>query len=151
MESVMNKSVKKQLRRIPSEGRIAGVCAGVADFLGMETWLVRILWFSGFIFSGGFFLIAYIAAWFILDKDERMLNVTSSFNKAIKDQWSRLGSKDIDEAIEVKSKVWQAGEPPTVAYRDIILQFEGIESRIIEMEGYVTSNQFTLKREIDRL
>jgi hypothetical protein len=30
-------------------------------------------------------------------------------------------------------------------------QYEGIENRIINMESYVTSNQFTLKREIDRL
>jgi phage shock protein C len=147
----MTKSGRKQLKRIPSEGRIAGVCAGVAEFLGMETWLVRILWFSGFIFSGGFFFIAYVAAWFILDKEGPDSRKESALHKTMSDQWHRFGSKDIDEAVEVKSKIWQAGEPPKMAYRDILRQYEGIENRIINMESYVTSNQFTLKREIDRL
>lgn len=60
---------KKQLRRIPSQGKIAGVCAGVAEYTNLEPWLVRIVWFTGFVFSGGFFFVAYIAAWFILDSD----------------------------------------------------------------------------------
>lgn len=145
----MTKS-NKQLNRIPSKGKIAGVCAGVAEFLGIETWLVRIVWFTGLVLSGGFFFIAYIACWFILDKAGPE---TKSKNPAAPgDQWHRFdGNEDIDRAVEVKSKVWQAGEPPKQAFRDIARQFEGIERRVRIVEGYVTSNEYTLKREINRL
>jgi phage shock protein C len=146
----MGKSETKRLVRIPSQGKIAGVCAGVAEYTGMEAWLVRIIWFTGFIFSGGFFFVAYIAAWFILDKDGSSFKRSGGFNQG-KGQWQRFGARDIDEAVEVKSKVWQAGEPPKMAYKDIIRQFEGIEARVIDMESYVTSNRFTLKREINNL
>lgn len=144
----MTKS-KKQLNRIPSKGKIAGVCAGVAEYTGIEPWLVRIVWFTGLVFSGGFFFIAYVACWFILDKEgpEKL----KARNKA-GDQWARFDeSEDIDRAVEVKSKVWQAGEPPKQAFRDIARQFDGIERRVRDMEGYVTSTEFTLKREINRL
>lgn len=148
----MTKSTTKQLRRIPSQGKVAGVCAGVAEYTNIESWLVRIIWFTGFVFSGGFFFVAYVACWFILDKDENDLPKTARMSRrSQKDQWHRFEEKDIDEAVGVKSKVWQQGEPPKQAFRDIVRQFDGIESRVREMETYVTSNEFTLKREINRL
>ena len=140
----------KQLVRISSQGKIAGVCAGVAEYTGIETWLVRILWITGFVFSGGFFFVAYIAAWFILDKDGTVKRTGNYRHK--RDQWHRFDEdSDIGKAVEVKSKVWQAGEPPRQAFQDIVRQFDGIEKRVRKMEGYVTSNEFTLKREINRL
>ncbi|NVK26040.1 MAG: envelope stress response membrane protein PspC [Gammaproteobacteria bacterium] len=150
---------RKPLQRIPEQGKIAGVCAGVAEYTNVETWLVRVIWFSGFILSGGFFFIAYIAGWFILDKREPT-GSSSRRNKAnqggfsfnVKDQWHRMSDDDdIDRTVEVKTKVWQAGEPPRMAFRDITRQFDSIERRVRNVEGYVTSNEFTLKREINRL
>jgi len=147
----MTKTNNKQLVRIPSQGKIAGVCAGVAEYTGIEPWLVRIIWFTGFVFSGGFFLVAYIAAWFILDTEDKGYKKSGAFKKK-RDQWYRTnGDNDIDRAVEVKSKVWQAGEPPKQAFKDIVNQFDGIEARVRKMETYVTSNEFTLKREISRL
>lgn len=140
---------KKTLYRNPSKGRIAGVCAGVAEYTGFETWLVRIIWFSGLVLSGGFFFVAYIAAWFILDKKPGSYNVKG--NRKGGDQWQRFEDNNLDRHIEVKSKVWQAGEPPKQAYRDIVRQFDGIERRIQHLEGYVTSSEFTLKRQFNNL
>ena len=146
----MDMEHKRQLHRIPERGKIAGVCAGVAEFTGSEPWLIRVIWFSGFILSGGFFFIAYIAGWFILDRKPK-LGQTSNKSSG-QDQWHRFEDKnDIDQAVEVKTKVWQAGEPPRRAYKDILMQFENIEHRVRTMETYVTSNEFTLKREISRL
>lgn len=143
--------LKRQLYRIPSQGKLAGVCAGVAQFVGAETWLIRVIWLSGFLLSGGFFLIAYVAAWFILDTKPGFESSKGKV-KTKGDQWQRFGSDhDIDQAVEIKTKVWQAGEPPRRAYKDILSQFESIEHRVREMETYVTSNEFTLKREINRL
>lgn len=141
---------KRQLYRIPSEGKIAGVCAGVAEYTGAETWLVRVIWISGLLLSGGFFLIAYFAGWFILDSKPYEGSKKGKAGKS--DQWKRFDSKhDIDQAVEVKTKIWQSGEPPRNAYRDIMFQFDSIERRVRDMETYVTSNEFTLKREINKL
>ena len=142
---------KRQLYRIPSQGKIAGVCAGVAEYTGAETWLVRVIWFSGFLLSGGFFLIAYFAGWFILDSKSGFKSAKSK-QAGKSDQWKRFeGEHDIDQAVEVKTKIWQAGEPPRRAYKDILFQFDSIERRVRDMETYVTSNEYTLKREINKL
>ena len=62
------------LHRDPSKGKIAGVCAGIAEYFGMEIWLVRILTLTGFfLLAPPFFFVGYIAAWFILEKKPRGL------------------------------------------------------------------------------
>ena len=54
-----------ELYRNPHEGKIAGVCAGIADYFGWETWLVRILVVSGVLFGMPFLILGYVAGWFI--------------------------------------------------------------------------------------
>ena len=52
----------KQLYRNPENARIAGVCSGVAEYFGLETWLVRSLVVTGFFWlAGPFIFVAYIA------------------------------------------------------------------------------------------
>jgi len=59
----MNTQVK-QLRRIPAEGTIAGVCAGLAAYFDVDVTLVRFAWAVLSIVPGGIIggLIAYIVA-----------------------------------------------------------------------------------------
>ena len=45
---------------------IAGVCSGVADYLGLDLTLVRLLTVVGAIFSVGTVAVAYIAAWILM-------------------------------------------------------------------------------------
>jgi phage shock protein C len=51
----------------------------------------------------------------------------------------------------VKEKVWQAGEPPKQAFHDIAGQFGDMEKRLQNLETYVTSTEFTVAREINKL
>ena len=61
-------STKRELYKDPERGKLGGVCAGISDYFNMELWLVRILVVSAALLSGGqFIVVAYIAAWFILD------------------------------------------------------------------------------------
>lgn len=61
----MNTTTKRLTRR--SEDRmIAGVCSGVADYLGLDVTLVRLLAVVAAIFSVGTVAIAYIAAWILM-------------------------------------------------------------------------------------
>jgi phage shock protein PspC (stress-responsive transcriptional regulator) len=61
-------SSPKKLYRISASGRIAGVCAGLADYFDTDVTLVRLMWVVLSIFPGGLVggLIAYIAAWAIM-------------------------------------------------------------------------------------
>ena len=127
----------KQLYRIPAQGKIAGVCAGLAERFDVETWLVRVAVASAFFLGGsGFIFLMYIAAWFMLDKKPAHLH-------------SNHGG--LDHKISIKSKVWQPGQPPQEAFKEVKKQFRQIELRLRKVETYVTSSEFNLSREIERL
>jgi phage shock protein C len=61
-------SSQKRLFRNPAAGRIAGVCAGIAEYFDTDVTLVRLAWVVLSIVPGGFVggLVAYIAAWAIM-------------------------------------------------------------------------------------
>ncbi len=138
---------KGELFRDPAKGKIAGVCAGLAHYFGWEAWLVRILVVSGVLLGMGWFVILYIAGWFILDKAPG--RVTSK--KSAKYAESENNAEVFGESIKVKSRIWQEGEPPKKAIRDINLKFSKLEKELRGMERYVTSAEFTVSREINKL
>lgn len=55
----------KRLVRSTNDRKIAGVAAGVADFFGMDTHTVRVLWVLA-VLVGGFGLLAYMVLWIAL-------------------------------------------------------------------------------------
>jgi phage shock protein PspC (stress-responsive transcriptional regulator) len=62
----------KRLQRIPSESRIGGVAAGMADYFGIDTTLMRILWvISFFAFIHVPIIVFYIVLWAIMPKGTR--------------------------------------------------------------------------------
>ncbi|MBD1583913.1 envelope stress response membrane protein PspC [Pseudoalteromonas sp. S16_S37] len=131
-------SSKRELYRDPKRGKIAGVCAGLSDYFNMELWLVRILFITAVLLSGGpLFVVAYVACWFILDKKPM---THSSYNK-----------EQDEDPISVKFKVWQKGEPPRQALFDLKERLTRLDTRIQSMETYVTSSEFTVSREINKL
>ncbi len=157
-----------ELFRDKKNGRIAGVCAGIADYFGIETWLVRILTVTAFLLAAGpFVLVAYVAAWFILDEKSsaQVTKVPSSQYKGfvnnsvntnnVNESYSGKGyknqSSETHSKVEVKSKVWQAGLPPRQAFLDIKQRYESVETKLRQLESYVTSKEFQLNREINRL
>jgi phage shock protein C len=61
----------RRLTRRPSEGKLGGVCAGIARYLDKDPTIVRLAWvilsvLPGFVIGG---LIAYAAAWALLPVD----------------------------------------------------------------------------------
>ncbi|MCY1634205.1 PspC domain-containing protein [Marinifilum sp. D737] len=58
--------MSKKLQR-SSNKMIAGVCAGIAEYLGLDITLVRILYVLVSIFSAGFpGLLIYVILWFVM-------------------------------------------------------------------------------------
>lgn len=122
---------KRSLSRIPAQGKVAGVCAGVGEYLGIETWLVRVVVASSIILTGvfGLPLLAYVVACFLLDTKK----------------------EEVSQPIHVKAKIWQSGEVASEALRDIQGRYAKMERRLQKMERHVTSPAFQLKREFDKL
>ena len=144
-----------ELYRDAEQGKIAGVCAGIADYFGWETWLVRILVVSGVLFGMPFLILGYVAAWFILDKaPEKTMSGHQESGESQYAKHHQQGKQNDDvsnESIKVKARIWQAGEPPKQALYDIRRKFRSLEGKVQAMEQFVTSAEFTVSREINKL
>ncbi len=64
----METKPKRELVRRPSDGVVAGVCAGLATYFDTNVSIVRAI-FVGLIVFNGFGLLAYVALAFLLDTD----------------------------------------------------------------------------------
>jgi phage shock protein C len=58
----------RRLRRVMSEKKIAGVCAGFAEYFDMDVTLVRLIWVGLMLLPPSPGLIIYIVAWAILPR-----------------------------------------------------------------------------------
>jgi len=63
---------KRRLVRRPAEGKIGGVCAGLADYFNTDVALVRAAWVVLSIWPGAVVLgvVAYLAAWLLMPRAE---------------------------------------------------------------------------------
>ena len=61
-------SPRRRLTRLPAEGRIGGVCAGISAYLDTDVTFVRFAWVILSIVPGAIVggVIAYLAAWIVL-------------------------------------------------------------------------------------
>lgn len=126
------KTGNKKLYRDSKNGKLGGVCAGLAEYFGTEIWVIRLLVISAFLFSAGFFVaLAYIAAYFILD------------DMPAQREWQQ----NIYKAHNVKMKSWQAGDSAQQILKNVSRELDNTENNIEQMEAYVTSFTFQMDRE----
>ena len=108
----------------------SGVCAGIADYTGMDVTLVRIGFVIGTIMGSGMLLLAYfLIAWMAPKKP------------------IELYSQNRDE-----QKFWQGVRAnPRRTTREVRGRFREIDRRLADVETYVTSSNSRLAREIEQL
>ena len=58
----------KRLERDMANRKIAGVCAGLANYLEIDVTLIRIIWFT-LVLAGGFGMVGYVIAWIAMPKN----------------------------------------------------------------------------------
>jgi phage shock protein C len=65
--AVRNAATARRFVRLPADGKIAGVCAGLAAYFDADVTLVRLIWVILSIIPGVFIggIVAYIAAWLL--------------------------------------------------------------------------------------
>ena len=62
----MNDLRVKNLVRRRDDRMVAGVCSGLADYLGVDVNLVRVAAVVALVLSFGAALVAYVAAWILM-------------------------------------------------------------------------------------
>ena len=111
-------------------GKFMGVCSGIADYTGLDVTLVRIMFVSAVFMSGGGVLPLYFVAGFMADDKPREL--------AVEDR--------------EQQKFWQGvRQSPTRTARNIRGTLREMDRRLADIESYVTTENRTLAKEIERL
>ena len=140
---------KKSMYKDPDQAKICGVCAGVADFFGLEKWVVRIIAVSFFLFSGGTVVVAYFVASFILDTKPGSKSTKGCFGEEKRRQ-KQKADEDAKYRASVK-EVWSKSKAPSDTLQRAETLFEKIENRLQNMESYVTSKKYQLDKEFQNL
>ena len=107
-----------------------GVCAGIADYTGIDVSIVRIAMVLGTVMGSGALLIVYIAAAFV----------------------APVKPLELSAQTPEDSKFWQqVRASPRRTVRDVRSRFRDIDRRLADVEAYVTSTNSSLSREIEQL
>ena len=76
----MNIRVNKRLYRSRKGRQIAGVCAGVADYLGVDPTLVRLLWVI-FAIAGGPGVLLYLIMAAVVPEEPKFVQASAEKSK----------------------------------------------------------------------
>jgi phage shock protein PspC (stress-responsive transcriptional regulator) len=76
---------KKLVR--PQEGRmVAGVCAGIGDYLGIDHNVIRVLFAALAIFSAGAGALVYLVAWAVVPEEGEKKSIAQNYLDKDKDK-----------------------------------------------------------------
>ena len=102
---------RKELFRDMKRGKIAGVCAGLAQYFGMDISLMRIIWILVFIFTVGFVsVVAYVILWVVLPEAETASDFLKMQGKPINfDSLKEAGQRVSSFYNENKSEITKTG------------------------------------------
>ena len=129
-ESGAQPAGRTRFYRDKQNGKIMGVCAGIADYTGFDVSLVRICFLAAVFMSGGSVLPFYFIAGWVAPTKPR--------------EFDYRGSED--------RRFWQGVRAsPARAAKDIRSRFKDIDRRLADIESYVTTENRSLAREIDQL
>ncbi|RMB02808.1 envelope stress response membrane protein PspC [Eilatimonas milleporae] len=126
----MTRKSPVKLYKNPEQGRIMGVCAGVADYTGVNVCAVRMLTIILAIFTGFWLvLIGYFILGAILEPKPQDLYA----DEEEEEFWRQTRTQPDYTAVELRRR------------------FRDIETRTAKMEAYMTSKRFRLEQELRSL
>ena len=111
-------------------GKMFGICAGIADYTGFDVSLVRVGFLAAMFMSGGGILPFYFIAAMVTPTKPHVL----------------------ERADSEERQFWQGVRAsPARAARDISSRMKDIDRRLADIESYVTTENRSLAREIEQL
>ncbi len=122
-------SPRTTLYRDKLNGKLLGICSGIADYTGVNVAAIRIAAVVSVFITQGFSIPAYIIAGFVLNKKPDHLYVDQQEQK----YWQRVR------------------QSPKRTAREIRAQFRDIDRRLADVETYYVSNNPRLTAEIEQL
>lgn len=148
-----NPKSSRQLYKNPDQAKLCGVCAGVAEYFGFEVWVVRIITVSLLLLGAfnGVILLVYFILCFVLDPKPG--------SKTTKGCFGRKKRKAVNENLKPETRpyrpsvkdVWKSGASPRDTLEQVEGKFSKIEGKLQRMESFVTSRQFELQREFNKM
>ena len=110
-QETSQEKTRKELFRDMKRGKIAGVCAGLAQYFGMDISLMRIIWILVFIFTVGFVsVVAYVILWVVLPEAETASDFLKMQGKPINfDSLKEAGQRVSSFYNENKSEIAKTG------------------------------------------
>ena len=141
------------LYRNTREGKVAGVCAGLADHWDVAHWVIRLMFIGACLFTGMLAIWVYIGAWLLIAPRSSRRN----------DQGDRVEDYDTynDEDVEMEydehrhdyrpKKVFRYSDSGSVRLKRARERLDAALRRAEDMESYVTSRQYNLNNEFSKL
>ena len=81
-------SGRRVLVRVRDGRMLAGVCAGVADYFGLDVTLVRVIWAVVSVITGGAGVLAYLVAWIIIPDEGQKSSIAENVVGKKQDSYS---------------------------------------------------------------
>lgn len=111
-------------------GKVMGICAGIADYTGFDVTLVRICMIAALFLSSGSIIPIYLIAGWI----------------------SPVKPAELEYSDREDRQFWQGVRAsPARSAREIRSRFKDIDRRLADIESYVTTENRSLAREIEQL
>lgn len=129
----------RRLYRDPRHGKVGGVCAGIANYYGMETWVVRCIAITGLLFMGSIVFPAYWIAYFVMDKPPK-------HSSKIDYEEEPVRVSHVSPAPELGPRF-----SPRGSLRNAQADLSEVELRLRRMETHVTSGKYELQKELHKI
>ncbi|MGE0624913.1 MAG: PspC domain-containing protein [Pseudomonadales bacterium] len=139
-ERILERSAR--LTRDDEHAKIAGVCAGIANYYGVEHWVVRCAAVTGLLFFPGIVFPAYWIMYFVMEgpRDAR--------RRAEREGRSTDRTSEREAAMRDRQT---AAKNPRRNLRNVQADLQEVELRLRRMETHVTSGQYELQRELAKI
>ncbi|MGB1237812.1 MAG: envelope stress response membrane protein PspC [Pseudomonadales bacterium] len=121
----------RNLYRNDHKGRVAGVCAGFADYFDVPTWVARLVFVTLVIFTFQMAIIAYIIAIFMLEK--------------------RSEASRRDRSKEDTARDTRYAASPGTRLQGIRDRLNSLDQKVAVMERYVTSKKYHTNNQFNDL
>jgi phage shock protein C len=140
------------LYRNTRDGKIAGVCAGLADHWDIAHWVVRLTWVAAFLFTGTLALWVYLAAWFMMSPRPGRWTASGSRSQDPESEEAVVEMEYDERHHDYRPrKVFRYADSSSVRLQRARERLDAALARVQAMESYVTSRQYELNKEFSRL
>ena len=141
------------LYRNTRDGKIAGVCAGLADHWDIAHWVMRLIWVGGFLFTGTLALWLYLGAWILMAPRPTRRSDEGGYEYEEPEYEEVEIEMEYDERYHDyrPRKVFRYSDSSSVRLERARERLDAALKRVENMETYVTSRRYNLNKEFSQL